>query len=101
MAVANLGKQWRVDAGLNVDHELVQSGAYREVRHPIYLSMLCMLLMNLAMIGTLPGWPVAIVLALVGTEIRVRVEDGLLRERFGPKFTEWQKRVPAYLPFLR
>jgi protein-S-isoprenylcysteine O-methyltransferase Ste14 len=101
MAVGNLGRQWRVDAGLNADHELVQSGAYRLVRHPIYLSMFCMLLMNVAMVGTLPGWPVAIVLALVGTEIRVRVEDGLLQERFGATFTEWQKRVPAYLPFVR
>lgn len=101
MAVGNLGKQWRFDAGLNADHELVQSGAYRVVRHPIYLSMLCMLLMNLAMVGTLPGWPVAILLALAGTEIRVRVEDRLLQERFGGTFTEWQKRVPAYLPFVR
>jgi protein-S-isoprenylcysteine O-methyltransferase Ste14 len=60
-----------------------------------------MLLMNLFMVGTLPGWPVAIVLALIGTEIRVRVEDKLLTERFGQEFSEWQKRVPAYLPFLR
>jgi protein-S-isoprenylcysteine O-methyltransferase Ste14 len=101
MAVGNLGRQWRVDAGLNADHELVQTGAYRVVRHPIYLSMLCMLSMNIAMIGTLPGWPIAILLGIAGTEIRVRVEDSLLRERFGLKFTEWQKRVPAYLPFVR
>jgi protein-S-isoprenylcysteine O-methyltransferase Ste14 len=101
MSVGNLGRQWRVDAGLNADHQLVQSGAYRVVRHPIYLSILCMLFMNVAMLGTLPGWPIAVLLGLVGTEIRVRVEDGLLRERFGPQFTEWQKRVSAYLPFLR
>jgi protein-S-isoprenylcysteine O-methyltransferase Ste14 len=31
-----LGRQWRFDAGLNRDHELVTSGAYRFVRHPIY-----------------------------------------------------------------
>ena len=55
MAVGNLGRQWRVDAGLNADHELVQTGAYRLVRHPIYLSILCMLSMFVAMIGTLPG----------------------------------------------
>jgi protein-S-isoprenylcysteine O-methyltransferase Ste14 len=100
-AVGNLGRQWRVDAGLNADHELVQTGAYRVVRHPIYLSMLCLLALDIALVGTLPGWPIAIALGIAGTEIRVRVEDGLLRERFGLKFTEWQKRVPAYLPFVR
>ena len=100
-SVGNLGKQWRFDAGLNTDHELVQSGAYRIVRHPIYLSILMMLLTNIAYAGTLPGWPFAIVLSVVGTEIRVRVEDALLQGRFGTRFTEWQKRVPAYLPLIR
>jgi len=100
-AVGNLGKQWRVDAGLNADHVLVQSGAYRVVRHPIYLSMILMLAMNIAMVGTLPGWPIALALGIAGTEIRVRVEDSLLSTRFGADFTEWQKRVPAYLPWVR
>src|SRR5262249_5485242 len=31
-----LGRQWRIDAGLNPDHELVTSGPYHMVRHPIY-----------------------------------------------------------------
>lgn len=101
MAVSRLGKQWRVDAGLNADHQLVQTGAYRLVRHPIYLSILLMLGMNLMFTGTLPGWPISIVLALAGTEVRVRVEDALLQTRFGGEFTAWQKRVPAYLPFIR
>jgi protein-S-isoprenylcysteine O-methyltransferase Ste14 len=39
-----LGKQWRIDAGLNAAHELVTSGPYQIVRHPIYTSMLCVLL---------------------------------------------------------
>ena len=100
-AVTNLGRQWRIDAGLNADHELVQTGAYRIVRHPIYASMLGMLLAAVCWVGTLPGWPLAIVLFLAGTEIRVRVEDALLYERFGERFAEWQKAVPAYLPFVR
>ncbi len=39
-----LGRQWRIDAGLSADHELVMSGPYRFVRHPIYTSLLCILL---------------------------------------------------------
>jgi len=100
-AVANLGRQWRFDAGLNRDHELIQSGAYRVVRHPIYASMLGMLLADICWVGTLPGWPIGLILFVAGTEIRVRTEDGLLRERFGDRFTEWQRSVPAYLPFVR
>lgn len=100
-AVGSLGKQWRFDAGLNQDHELMQAGAYRIVRHPIYASMFGMLLADICWLGTLPGWPIAAALFVAGTEIRVRVEDGLLRERFGEKFVEWQRAKPAYLPFVR
>jgi protein-S-isoprenylcysteine O-methyltransferase Ste14 len=100
-AVGHLGKQWRFDAGLNADHELIQVGAYRFVRHPIYASMLSMLLLVVAWLGTLPGWPIGVAFVLAGTEIRVRVEDSLLRQRFGARFTAWQRTVAAYIPFVR
>jgi protein-S-isoprenylcysteine O-methyltransferase Ste14 len=100
-AVASLGSQWRFDAGLNEDHELVQGGAYRVVRHPIYASMFGMIVSMAFLIGTWPGWLAALALFIAGTEIRVRVEDGLLRGRFGERFIAWQKSTPAYLPFVR
>jgi len=99
--VRALGRQWRIDAGLSADHELIRSGPYRLIRHPIYASMLGMLLAGIAWCGTLPAWPVALGLFIIGLEIRVRVEDGLLRERFGVEFISWSKAVPAYLPFIR
>jgi protein-S-isoprenylcysteine O-methyltransferase Ste14 len=96
-----LGRQWRFDAGLNADHELVQSGAYRFIRHPIYASMLCMLLGTGSLIARLPLLVVALIFFLIGLEIRVRIEDGLLESRFGEEFRRYQRRVPAYLPFVR
>jgi protein-S-isoprenylcysteine O-methyltransferase Ste14 len=100
-SIRTLGRQWRVDAGLNADHELIRGGPYRFVRHPIYASMLGMLLSGIAWAGTLPLWPIALVVFVVGLEIRVRVEDSLLRERFGAEFTAWSREVPAYFPFVR
>ena len=96
-----LGRQWRFDAGLNPDHELVQSGAYRIVRHPIYASMLCMLLGTGFLITPLPLLAVALSFFLIGLEIRVRIEDSLLASRFGEEFRDYQRRVSAYLPFVR
>lgn len=96
-----LGRQWRFDAGLNADHQLVQAGAYRFVRHPIYASMLCMLLGTGSLITPLPALFLALTFFLIGLEIRVRIEDALLASRFGESFLDYQRRVPAYLPFLR
>ncbi len=100
-AVRALGPHWRVEAGLDADHALVQDGPYRVVRHPIYGSMLCMMLGSGLMVTPLPVLAGAFVLMIVGTEIRVRVEDGLLASRFGEPFRAYQRAVPAYMPFVR
>ncbi|HWC96888.1 MAG TPA: isoprenylcysteine carboxylmethyltransferase family protein [Candidatus Sulfopaludibacter sp.] len=100
-AVGTLGKQWRIDAGLNADHELVRTGPYRLVRHPIYASMLCTLLGTGTLLTPLPILAISLVLFLVGTEIRVRVEDGLLESRFGDEFRSYRATVSAYVPFVR
>ena len=100
-AVAHLGKQLRIQAGLYDDHELVRSGPYGWVRHPIYLALFVMLLATTLLNG---GWvkvAVSVVLFLAGTEIRVRMEDRLLASRFGTPFEEYRRRVPAYLPGVR
>src|SRR6185295_3982208 len=96
-----LGRQWRVDAGLNEDHQLVTAGAYRLIRHPIYASMLCMLLGTGTLLAPWFLFLPAIVLFLVGIEIRVRVEDGLLAGRFGDRFDAYRRQVAAYIPYIR
>ena len=96
-----LGRQWRIDAGLNPDHELVQSGPYRVVRHPIYTSMLCVLVGTGFVITPLLVLLVSVLVFMTGTEIRVRIEDNLLASRFCERFEEYRRRVPAYIPFVR
>src|SRR2546429_257802 len=49
-AVKHLGKQFRVNAGLYADHELVRTGAYSVVRHPIYAGLLGMLLATASLV---------------------------------------------------
>lgn len=96
-----LGRQWRIDAGLNPDHELVRSGVYSVVRHPIYTSMLGLLLGTGFLVTPLPMLLLCTLLFLAGTEIRVRIEDRLLASRFGDEFRDYQRAVSAYVPFLK
>jgi protein-S-isoprenylcysteine O-methyltransferase Ste14 len=95
-----LAGQLRADAALGADHELVRTGAYALVRNPIYTSMLLIL----CAIGVLiTGWKLfltALLIFVVGTDIRVRTEEKLLASRFGEEFQNYRRSVPAYLPFL-
>ena len=92
--------QLRMDAALGADHHLVRFGPYALVRNPIYTSML---LVDCATGVILTPWKLfvpAIVLFVVGTEIRVRTEEKLLADRFGEEFRDYKSRVRAYIPFL-
>ncbi len=100
-ATSVLGKQWRFDAALNPDHNLIQSGPYAMVRHPIYASMLLMLIATALIVSNWIALCVALVFYFIGTEIRVRIEEALLLAHFGDRYEDYRRRVAAYLPGLR
>jgi len=100
-AARHLGKQWRYEAALNEEHELIQSGPYRWLRHPIYASMLILLLATGAAWTWWPMFLAAVIAFLIGTEIRVRAEERLLDDRFQQRFAAYRSRVHAYIPFIR
>jgi protein-S-isoprenylcysteine O-methyltransferase Ste14 len=95
-----LAGQLRVDAALGADHRLVRSGPYALVRNPIYTSMLLVLCATGVIIADWKLFAAALVLFIIGTEIRVRIEEQLLASHFGEQFQAYKRSVPAYLPFL-
>jgi protein-S-isoprenylcysteine O-methyltransferase Ste14 len=101
LSVRHLGKQLRILAGLYADHELIRTGPYAIVRHPVYASLFMMMLATGLLFARWPVLLLSIALYIAGTEIRIHAEEGLLRARFGEEFEEYRRRVPAYLPFLR
>jgi len=100
-ALRHLDKQWRLDAALNADHQLIRTGPYAVVRHPIYTAMFAMVMGTGFMLARWPAVIAAAILHIVGTEIRIRSEERLLRSRFGEEFDAWASRVWAYVPFIR
>jgi protein-S-isoprenylcysteine O-methyltransferase Ste14 len=101
LAVRHLGKQLRIFAGLYPDHELIRTGPYAIVRHPVYASLFLIMLATGLLHARWPFLLLAIALYIAGTEIRIKAEEGLLEERFGKEFESYKTSVPAYLPFLR
>jgi protein-S-isoprenylcysteine O-methyltransferase Ste14 len=100
-SVKHLGRQFRVNAGLYEDHQLVRTGPYAIVRHPIYSSLFAILLSTICALTRWDWAILSIALFVSGTEIRVHTEDGLLASRFGEEFVRYKSKVPAYVPFVR
>ena len=100
LAVKTLGKEWSLTARLVEGHKLATSGPYAIVRHPIYTGMLGMLVATGLAISDWLALLVALFIFFVGTTIRVRSEEKLLREAFGEQFENYARNVRAIVPGL-
>ncbi len=98
-AIAALGKFWSLHVEMRENHEFVQSGPFRFVRHPVYFSMI----LELAAFGLIcSAWwallavPFAFIPVLI---MRLRLEEPALIEQFGDAYREYQRRVPMLIPY--
>jgi protein-S-isoprenylcysteine O-methyltransferase Ste14 len=92
-----LGKNWSGAIATNVDHELIRTGPYRSVRHPIYTGI----------IGTFLGvtlvsgeWHalIGLVLTLIAYARKIRMEEAHLRQAFGPAYAEYAQHSWRLIP---
>ena len=99
-AARALGKQWSLVARIVSGHELIQQGPFSMVRNPIYLAMFGLLLQAGIVVSVWRAIVPASILFLIGTWVRIREEEKILRQEFGPAFDKYARRVPAFIPGL-
>jgi protein-S-isoprenylcysteine O-methyltransferase Ste14 len=97
-ARACLGANWSARPSLKTDHELITSGPYHLIRHPIYTGML------LAALGTgidagILGLLIFVVVAVVLIR-RIPVEEKLMIELFQEQYLSYKRRTKALIPFV-
>jgi len=97
-AVRTLGKQWSLQARVLDHHELIRRGPYRIVRHPIYTGMFGMLIVSSLAHGHWLGLVIASIVYCLGTVMRIRSEEKLLREQFDSQYDDYAREVPAFIP---
>lgn len=99
-ATRAMGKNWSVVARTRSDHQLVRSGPFAVVRHPIYLALFLYLLSFGIAFGHFGQLLVATPFYLAGAIIRIRIEEKLLRAQFGDSHARYVREVPAFIPFI-
>jgi protein-S-isoprenylcysteine O-methyltransferase Ste14 len=90
-------KSWRFRARVDAGHELATGGPFALVRHPIYAGM------NLLAIGTAIWIPdllcwIATALMILGSDLRGRAEEHVLRETFGAEYERYCARTRRFIP---
>lgn len=99
-ARVHLGQYWSDKVVLQVDHQLVRTGPYAHMRHPIYSGVLLAVLGTALALGEWRGL-LAFLILLVNYSIKARKEDQILAARFSSEFREHETRAGFLFPRLR
>jgi protein-S-isoprenylcysteine O-methyltransferase Ste14 len=88
----HLGRNWSGEITIKVEHELVRSGPYRRLRHPIYTGLLAMYA-GAAMVNG--GWLAAVGLgvAVFAYWRKIRLEEENLQVAFGGDYEEYRRET--------
>lgn len=80
------------------DHELIQSGLYRWIRHPGYLGQL---LVFVGLAAALSNWlsiVFMIIPIMIGYSHRIKIEEEFMASQLGENYREYQKRTKKMIP---
>ena len=95
----HLGRDWSGIVTVKEDHELIRSGPYRFVRHPIYSGLLLAILGTAVAFGERRGL-LAFALLTVSLLFKLRMEERFMSETFGERYVRYRAEVPALIPFI-
>ncbi len=93
----HLGSNWSGEITAKVNHQLITSGPYRLVRHPIYTAMLGMFLGTAFVSGQLHA-ALALVMVALAYWRKIRLEEVNLDKVFGPAYETYRRVTPALIP---
>lgn len=96
----HLGGNWSGIVTVKQDHELVRSGPYAYVRHPIYTGGLTAVLGTAIASGTLRACIGLAIIALALTR-KLRIEERFMAETFPGTYEAYKAQVPPLIPFAR
>jgi protein-S-isoprenylcysteine O-methyltransferase Ste14 len=94
----HLGRNWSGTVEVKQDHQLICTGPYRFVRHPIYTGLLVAFLGTAIVIGQWRGI-LAVLFAFGSFWRKLTLEERFMRETFGSAYEEYRARTAALIAF--
>jgi protein-S-isoprenylcysteine O-methyltransferase Ste14 len=94
-----LGQNWNLYPSFQENHELIESGPYAYVRHPMYSGLILMSLGTVIWYGARLGF-IWFAACLLGTWFKLAQEEKILTAHFGAAYSNYKRRVKALIPFL-
>jgi protein-S-isoprenylcysteine O-methyltransferase len=94
-----LGGNWGTLVELKKDHQLIRTGPYTIVRHPIYSGFMLATLGTAIIERELHGLLAFVLITIVWT-YKSRLEEAFLIGQFGAEYDQYRKQVKGLIPFV-
>jgi protein-S-isoprenylcysteine O-methyltransferase Ste14 len=98
-ARVHIGKYWSSTVALKSEHQLIRSGPYARIRHPIYTGIILAIAGTALAVGRYAAI-LAVVIYVVAFWSKARKEEALLAGEFGSAFDEHRRSTGFFLPRL-
>jgi protein-S-isoprenylcysteine O-methyltransferase len=98
VAIAQLGRFHTPNVAVLADHEVMDRGLYRHVRHPSYLGALIAFLGFGLALGNWLSLLVIMPLALIVYLYRIHEEEAVLRTALGERYASYCRRTKRLIP---
>jgi protein-S-isoprenylcysteine O-methyltransferase Ste14 len=95
----HLGRNWSAAVRIGEGHELVRTGPYRLLRHPIYTAVLGMCV-GTAIASSQYHALLAVAMVLVAYIRKSRLEEQILRKTFGAEYDAYRRHTWALVPLV-
>ena len=95
----HLGRNWSRSVTIKQGHELITTGPYAVVRHPIYTGILVGFLGMAIAISQVRGF-VVVVLIFIVFWLKFRMEEEWMRSQFGETYATYARRTSALVPYI-
>lgn len=99
-ARVHLGRNWSGTVTVKEGHELIRTGPYRYVRHPIYTGILTGVIGTVICAATVRA-VLGLLIIAVALLRKLRAEERFMRETFPGQYQKYCEEVPALIPFTR
>ncbi|MDE2049880.1 MAG: isoprenylcysteine carboxylmethyltransferase family protein [Gammaproteobacteria bacterium] len=97
-ARVHIGRNWGMPMSLRQDHELVTSGPYAYVRHPIYTGIMLAMIGSALTLGVL--WLLLFALYFAYFILSARTEEKMMLAQFPDSYPAYRRRTKMLIPFV-
>lgn len=95
----HLGRNWSSSVTIKQGHELIITGPYALVRHPIYTGILTGFIGTAIALSQVRG-AIAFVLVFLAFWTKLRMEEAWMRSQFGEAYNRYAHQTAALVPYL-